>query len=288
MADATPQTSLTSVVEWRKFLADFPPGTRGSVEGAIVRSDGSPKFTTPELQLYCDECSAVSYCSGQARIHSQSCFPISSFQASLGGQDAILFYLCTKCAAWVKSYAVRAVGEDRGFPTADVAKLGEWPTFSYQTPAKLMSLIGPDREKFLKGRRAECESLGIGAFAYYRQIVENQKNRLLAEIERVARKTGAPQEMIDQLQAAQQENQFKRAVEAVKDAIPPSLLIAGQNPLTLLHRALSRNLHDGTDEECLCVARDVRLVLCELAENLGRALKDERELSDAVSRLLKS
>jgi hypothetical protein len=39
------------------------------------------------------------------------------------------------------------------------------------------------------GRRAENQGMGIGAFAYYRRVVENQKNRIIAEIKRVAEKT---------------------------------------------------------------------------------------------------
>jgi hypothetical protein len=67
-----------------------------------------------------------------------------------------------------------------------------------------------------------------------------------------------------------------------------SLLINGHNPLTLLHSALSKGLHAKTDEECLELAHDVRIVLTELAERLGQALKDEAELNTAVSRLIKS
>ena len=42
-----------------------------------------------------------------------------------------------------------------------------------------MKLVGPDRDDFLKGRRCENQGLGVGAFIYYRRVVENQKNRIL-------------------------------------------------------------------------------------------------------------
>jgi hypothetical protein len=167
-----------------------------------------------------------------------------------------------------------------------VSKIGEWPSFSFLTPSRVNSLIGPDRELFFKGRRAESEGLGVGAFAYYRRIVEGQKNRLLGEIIRVAQRTNSPAEVIAKLQAAQAETQFSKAVEMVKDAVPQSLLIKGHNPLTLLHSALSRNLHGASDEECLRVAHDIRIILFELADRLGQALKDDKELGEALSRLL--
>ena len=64
------------------------------------------------------------------------------------------------------------------------------------------------------------------------------------------------------------------------------MLINGQNPLTLLHKALSVGVHESTDERCLERAHDVRVVLIELAERLGQAIKDEAGLNTAVNRLM--
>ena len=47
-------------------------------------------------------------------------------------------------------------------------------------------------------------------------------------------------------------------------------------------------MHEQTDEKCLELAHDVRVVLIELSERLGQALKDEAELDSAVSRLMKA
>ena len=94
--------------------------------------------------------------------------------------------------------------------------------------------------------------------------------------------------MITSLKAAREENKFKQAVNKVKDAIPESLKINGHNPLTLLHNALSQGVHNLSDEECLTLATSVRVVLVELAERLGLALRDEKELKDAVTQLLQA
>jgi len=138
----------------------------------------------------------------------------------------------------------------------------------------------------LKGRQCENHGLGIGAFTYYRRVVESHKDQILGEIIRVSKKLGAPPEKIKALENAQRETQFSKALASVKDALPPVLLINGQNPLTLLHRALSKGVHQLSDEECLQIAHDVRVVLVELADRLGQALKDEAELNAAISRLM--
>ncbi len=72
----------------------------------------------------------------------------------------------------------------------------------------------------------------------------------------------------------------------IKDAVPRELMLHGQNPLLLLHSALSHGLHDGTDEGCLELAQDIRTVLTELTERISSILRDEEGLKSAVSRLL--
>jgi hypothetical protein len=69
-----------------------------------------------------------------------------------------------------------------------------------------------------------------------------------------------------------------------KRSVCPQVL--SHNPLTLLHNALSEGLHELTDEECLTLARSIRVVLVELAERISTALKEEAQLKSAVSQLL--
>jgi hypothetical protein len=92
-------------------------------------------------------------------------------------------------------------------------------------------------------------------------------------------------ELITELEEAKHETRFSLAVEKIKHAIPEILQINGNNPLTLLYKALSEELHAGTDEECLEIAQDIRVVLSELSERLHTALKDDQELKKAVSRI---
>jgi hypothetical protein len=167
-----------------------------------------------------------------------------------------------------------------------IYKIGELPAFGPPTPSRVISMIGPDRELFLKGRRAENQGLGLGAFAYYRRVIEGQWKRIMDEVIRVAQTVDAPESMVTTLQQARTETQFSKAVDAMKDAIPESLRIRGHNPLKLLHSALSEGLHEKSDAECLQLASSVRVVLTELADRVASALKDEGELQEAISRLL--
>ena len=102
----------------------------------------------------------------------------------------------------------------------------------------------------------------------------------------MAERLDADQDTLNNLEKVAKHTQFGRAVDDFKPALPSVLLIAGgQNPLTLLHSALSEAIHAHSDAECLDLAQDVRVVLSELADRISRALKDDAELQGAVNRL---
>lgn len=256
-----------------KFISDLASSNYGI---------GGYRLNTPELQLHCtdDSCEGV-------RIY--RCTDISSeghrlMERQFG--DFYVTYRCSNCQKTQRIYSLRAKVHKNGSPEGVCYKFGEFPPFGPSIPSRLIKLIGPDRDEFLKGRRCENQGLGIGAFTYYRRVVENQKDRILEQIVKVSEKINAPQVNIDRLREAQRETQFSRALDMAKDVMPQSLLIDGHNPVLLLHRALSRGVHELTDEECLELASSVREVLGELSERLSAVLKDKAELTKAVSTLM--
>jgi hypothetical protein len=241
--------------------------------GAVTR------LCTPDLQLHCpnDTCNGTRFF---------RC--VTEKKPVLSDTHFAYFYVryfCSNCQKTEKTFSIAAKVDPERSASGEAYKLGESPPFGPPTPTRLIKLIGPDREEFLKGRRCENQGLGVGAFIYYRRVVENQKGRILTEIAKVAEKVGAA-EHPKTLENAIEETQFSRALSMAKDAIPQSLLINGHNPLGLLHRALSEGVHGRSDEECLEIAGSVRIVLAELSERLAQALKDEAELSKALSRLM--
>jgi len=283
MAEQPTQTQTSELITVKEFLEKVPPGRTASVEDlAKTRSVGGYSYwylDLPLLELHC----ATESCNGIRFFE-----PSDIHQLERGGaRQHFVGYVCRNCKTQFKIYALRSFLYKEG-ANGDMFKFGEIPAFGPPTPARVISILGSEREYYLKGRRAENQGLGIAAFAYYRRVVENQKNRILDEIIRVAEKIGAAPDVIDDLNAAKKETQFSKAVDAIKHGIPQALLVNCHNPLTLLHSALSEGLHAQTDERCLELATTIRVVLTDLAERLGNALKEEAELNAAVSRLLKA
>ena len=263
-----------------EFLEGTAPGNVISVSGLVQyrQYPAGHMFVAPEIQLHCgsDSCNATMF------------FRRTEKPLELTANEWRFFYVtyrCSNCQNTEKTFSLAAF-LDRNSTSGKCYKFGEKPDYGPPTAARLIKLIGPDRDTFLKGRRCENQGLGIGAFVYYRRVVENQKNRILGEIIKVAKKRGASTEAVQELEAAKVETQFSKALANVKNSIPQALLINGHNPLRLLHSALSDGLHDRDDAYCLEQASSIRVVLAELSERLAQALKDEAELDRALSHLL--
>lgn len=276
------ETQDISRIAFSEFLEGTAPSQSVPISSLLKKDDlGRLSLERPELQLYCPS----DICNGPRifRSSDREVF-IGSKKGDRG--SVYLSYICSNCRQAQKIYSLFVTADD-GLD-GNCYKFGEYPPFGPPTPTRLLRLFGRDRELFLSGRRCENQGLGIGAFVYYRRVVESHRQQIFDEIIKVSEKIGASNAMLETLRAARGEVQFSKALESVKDAIPQALLLNGHNPLTLLHTALSAGLHEKSDEKCLELAQDIRVVLAELADRLGQLLKDEAELNTAVSRLLQA
>ncbi|WP_218239528.1 hypothetical protein [Pseudomonas sp. NS1(2017)] len=213
-----------------EFLENSPPNQHAIISDLVTLKWSDNKratcLKTPEIQLHCTE---------------DSCNGIRFFRCTVGNDvhigidkhiNTYLIYRCANCQNSTKTFSIAAKRTDDSM-SGMLYKFGEAPTSGPPTQARLLKLIGPDRDIFLKGRRCENQGLGIGAFVYYRRVVENQKDRTLKEIKKVLERLNSPNEKIETLNIAINETQFSKALEIAKQAIPESLLINGHNPLKL-------------------------------------------------------
>jgi hypothetical protein len=260
----------------KEFLEAVPPGRKVFVKDfESSNRQGNVCVRTPEIELHCPNCNGERFFAATET---------GDLASNRKPKNTFLNYVCRNCRRSVKTYALAATYNQETSKWA-VFKYGEHPSFGPPTPARAITLIGADRDQFLKGRRCENQGLGVGAFVYYRRVVENQKNRIFDEILRVSQHLGVEEQLLSEVEAAKKEVQFTKAVEAIKHSLPQSLLVNGHNPLLLLHSALSAGVHELTDEQCLELASSIRVVLVEFAERLSLAMKDEAELQNAVNRL---
>jgi len=269
-------------VSFACFLESLPPTTKSFLSDSIIQGKNSYSvyyyIEVPEIKIECDheDCNGIRF------------FKSSSDHCSVTKErfsHTFLSYTCKNCGVIGKYYSLLLHHQPDDIVAA--IKVGEWPPFGPKTPPRLLRILGDDKDLFLCGRRAEFQGLGMGAFTYYRRVVENKKNLLFDEIIKVVKKVGDSSGVIEQLESAKKDTQFTKAVDSIK--LPQGLLIDGcHNPLKLLHTALSTGIHGKPDNECLELAQSIRLVLVEFIEKLEQALVDHKELNKAVSQLWKA
>jgi hypothetical protein len=267
--------------QWKEFLESMPAYVECRFEN--LARDVAPTgmvvwgFRSPRIQLYCEVDDGVRGFDPSVEI----------VQCSVNSW--FLPYTCRDCGRWWKTFAVNLVADLTAtpVPTLTAVKLGEYPPFGSHVAKRLQDMLSKtDLELYRKGLRTEREGHGIGAAAYFRRVVDNQWKALVRKLRDAAAKLGSSAESLKVFDEALKQPQFSTAVEMLKDAIPPKLLILdGRNPLALLYRPLSVQIHDLSDEQCLQQAADIRTVLNETFDNISRVLKDDEILKAAVSRL---
>lgn len=206
MADNTSTEETNNNLQtFAEFLESSPPNQSIDISDLItekwIGAQQVDCLKTPEIQLHCPEES----CNG-IRFHRCTKNTIAFGEGKK--EQLYLSYVCSNCQKSFKIFSLTA--SRNGFSNTGILyKFGEFPIFGPPTAARLLKLIGPDRDTFLKGRRCENQGLGIGAFVYYRRVVENQKNRILKEILKVLERLDANPEKIATLNNAIDETQFK-------------------------------------------------------------------------------
>ena len=188
----------SKVVNIRKFLETTPPNQLQTVTLRIIdrQFPGSlskvNRVIFPEIFLYCDD----EKCEGERYFKTQEEAEIYEIEHTF----LIVTFTCKNCGRREKNFSLKLIKKD--MTTAEIYKLGELPIFGPPIPSKLISLVGKDRETFLQGWRAEKQSMGIGAFAYYRRVVENQTGRIFDKIIKSLEKVDDTKDIIEELEVA--------------------------------------------------------------------------------------
>jgi len=279
MTEATqPKTELKMC--FRDFLEHVPSYQKFTIEDLAV----NPLYediTKPEIEAFCDseKCGGIRYF---------DCEDTYSGLSNDGITIVGLHYRCRHCMEGYKWFALLTLKTKQSC-SGYAIKLGEWPQFGEPVQPQLISLIEPDKELFLKGKDLENQGYGVGAFAYYRTVVENQWQRLIDEIIKALTHLRKPTDKIENFKKAKSETRFSEAVASIKDEIPESLLIGGHhNPLDILYKVMSQGTSKLSDYECLKRAKSMRLILLELSDKLANAMKDYSGLKGTLTELFDS
>ncbi|MEM7803285.1 MAG: hypothetical protein AAF545_00030 [Pseudomonadota bacterium] len=266
----------------------------------------------PRIRLYCETCDGDRQFDPQLR----PLLTIGSLDLGQGPQkvqghnkpireigtvcDQFIHFSCGDCHSQRKKYALAVEildfstpvdlavalnkpGENTtGTAVIELTKYGEIPKPNTRLNNKIKRVIGENWELYRKGADDEAAGNGIGAFAYYRRVVESSKEQLIAQICRAAEMLGAKKSVIKRIKATTEERNFASAIQEIDEVFPAELRLHDENMLLLLYRPLSEGLHNRSDEECLAVAASIRVLLNALGSRLSEVIENEQALTQAI------
>jgi hypothetical protein len=264
MSDSEYQELPTNIFEEAPLYAKVPC----SIE------KGMNRLRTPAVHLHCETCNT------DRTFQLQGTRNTADVHGNVAGESMAIWFRCAYCRDAKCVFLIR-FSEDRKY----LMKVGQYPPLDRSVSRQLARVLGDYEELYRKGLTCERFGYGIGAFAYYRRIIELIIDRLVSIVEGIL----SDEERIanqDALNGVRSSHVAEEKIRLVKDILPNSLRPDGFNPLAVMHEALSEGLHSRTDEECLLIAAQVRSAMTYLVEKVENEKLITRQFTDAMRSLL--
>lgn len=257
----------------KEFLENYPLYRKYAVQTMPVTLDKFPKVS---INMSCPICN-----SNQTFVMDNEYYQMTLYPQTLSaGSDVRLAYKCSHCQTFRRLFFVKIDDQNKW-----LMKIGQYPSWEITGEPNVEKLLGKHSSYYKKGLICESQGYGIGAFGYYRRIVEETIDELLDEISNLL----SGDELTkynDALAQAKLTIVTQEKIELVKDILPPILRPDNMNPLSALHSCLSEGLHAESDEECLEIAETCRKVIVFLVNQVAASKATSKTFSDSMRKLL--
>ncbi len=164
-----------------------------------------------------------------------------------------------------------------------IQKIGQFPAWSINPDPGISKLLGEHVDTYKKGLVCESQGYGIGAFAYYRRIVEDNVESLLNQIKELVEDETDVVKGIEEVKA---EHNTEQRIRIASTVLPESLQVAGNNPLSVIYSALSEGLHVQDDETCLNLAHNIREALTYLVHQINLQTQGKRQFTESLKQIV--
>ena len=257
----------------KKFLETYPLYRKFKMQTIPERMD---RFKDVRIKMKCPNC-----------VSSQTFAMINKHWENskianhpTAGVTFRMVYICTHCDKFQRLFFIK-IDEQQEW----VMKIGQYPPWEIAVEPNMEMILGSNFEDYKKGLICESQSYGIGAYGYYRRIVEKTIDELLDEIADLL--SGKEKEEYNiALEKTKETIITQEKIDLVKDLLPPILRPDGMNPLAVLHSTLSEGLHADSDEECLENAESCREILIFLINQIAVSKKASKNFTERMRKLL--
>lgn len=150
-----------------KFLETYPLYKKFSADIGYRLLRTIPKLP---IRMHCHTCDCL-----QTFNMSNEYYNNYSYDDKCSGKVVRAVYLCSACKKYEYFFLIQ-------FADEYIIKVGQYPPWDITPDKNLIELLGEHKDYYKKGLICESQGYGIGAYAYYRRIVETIIDSLLDSI----------------------------------------------------------------------------------------------------------
>lgn len=267
----------------------FYSGGYGSSHSGTLISD-IPK---PAINMNCPVCDSAQTFNMINEFYVQEANSPFHRNQSPNGKNFDLDYLCMGCKNFHYFFFVefgvtitKKKDGDLAWSDGWVRKIGQKPEWNKEIDKSLVPILGKNANIYKQGLICESQSFGIGAYSYYRRVLENIISELLIQIESIIPEGDEKDIFTEALAKTKLEPIASNKIELVKDLLPRSLYVTNTNPLEVLYETTSVGLHEMDDEDCLEYAEAIRSCLIAVIKEIESHKGMNSGFTDGIRKLL--
>ncbi len=168
-----------------------------------------------------------------------------------------------------------------------IQKVGQFPPYEIEPEAVIQKyLTEEDIGNYKKALTTLSVSFGIGSYAYFRRIIENEIKRIIKDISELEF------EGADNVRSAykvfESDHQMSKLIDVINKYLPTSLKELGDNPIKLLYEQLSGGIHQFSEEDCVEKAKHIDILLKFVIKKVNEEKYQISGVKEAMSKLKKS
>jgi hypothetical protein len=203
------------------------------------------------------------------------------FVANVGSKTYLFLFKCYGCSSSKYTFFIE-VDTKKG----RIRKIGQNPPWPINLDKDIERFLkDDDSEYFRRALVCESQNYGIGAYCYYRRVVENSIGKILKNIRSLLERQDSSSEKIEIIDRALKGTVMDERIKIAKDALPNNLMPNSINPLAIIYDTLSRGIHKLPEEECLKNSQNLRVALSHLIKTLSQQNEEQTAFLQAIKNL---
>jgi uncharacterized protein YjaG (DUF416 family) len=232
----------------------------------------------PSIKMFCNSCESEETFVFQKEKSSELMLHVILDERQLEREVMTIEYECANCGNL--EYFLIELNEKHD----TIKKVGQSAGLNINVEKRIEKLLSQKVENYKKGLICESHGYGIGAFAYYRRIVEEIIDELLEKIKDII-EDDEKEEYIQILDTIKSSSNATDKINIIKNQLPESLKNSSHNHFKIIYSILSAGIHSYSDKECLELSINLRKTFINLIQSLEIHSSDKK-LDESTKKLL--